>query len=389
MDLRTIRREYRNGGLDRDNLSESPFTQFSQWMDDAIKLGLKDPTAMTLATVSDSGQPSQRIVLLKGFDASGFSFYTNLGSRKAKEIGVSGKVSIHFPWHDIERQVVVFGLATKISVAETLKYFASRPEGSKIAAWTSKQSHTVISRDFLVAQYKKMQEKFKNGEVPLPDFWGGYRITPHYFEFWQGRENRLARPVFVSTKWRCMDDRASRPVAGDNSPKRAIILIGMPGAGKSTLGVLIAKALARPFIDTDILLQTMLQMSLQRYLDQSDYMSLREREQEVILGLKPSCAVISTGGSAVYSSRGMAHLRNFGVTVFLDVPLERLLPRLGNLANRGVAAPRGISMADLYEERRPLYLRESDIRICLDDLPPHQAVEEVIQSVTPSIQAKK
>jgi len=191
MDLESLRREYLQGGLSREELAADPFEQFSLWMQQAIELKIGDPTAMTIATVSADGQPSQRIVLLKHFDVSGFVFYTNYGSRKADELGGNGKISLHFPWHPIERQVKVCGEAVKISTAESLKYFASRPKDSQIAAVASQQSRVLTSRSFLLNQFESLKQKFNHGEIPLPDFWGGYRVVPKEIEFWQGGANRL------------------------------------------------------------------------------------------------------------------------------------------------------------------------------------------------------
>ncbi|MFT5082840.1 MAG: pyridoxamine 5'-phosphate oxidase [Lentisphaeria bacterium] len=179
------------GGLSRDNLDLNPFSQFELWMQQAIASGLPDPTAMTLATVDVDGQPSQRIVLLKHFDEQGFVFYTNYGSSKARDINVNPKVSIHFPWHAMERQVKAIGVAERVSMAETIKYFLSRPRDSQLAAWASAQSLPISSRALLLSQFESMKNKFKHGQVPVPDFWGGYRVAPHTFEFWQGGGSRL------------------------------------------------------------------------------------------------------------------------------------------------------------------------------------------------------
>ena len=199
MQLEDIRREYAKEGLSRESLCDSPFDQFDLWMKQAIDAGLKDPTAMTIATVDESGMPNQRIVLLKKTDHSSFVFFTNYGSNKAKEIEASPRVSLHFPWHMIDRQVKVLGTASKIPVAESLAYFASRPRDSQLAAWASKQSSRINSRQFLMSQFNSLKHKFSEGEVPLPDFWGGYRVVPEKLEFWQGRENRL-HDRFVYTK---------------------------------------------------------------------------------------------------------------------------------------------------------------------------------------------
>ena len=191
MDLEEIRREYLKNGLRRNDLAEDPYQQFKVWMEQLIHSEAHDPTAMTLATVNKSGKPSQRIVLLKHIDHTGLVFYTNYASAKAQDMATNSHVSLHFPWHAMERQVAISGVAEKVSSGESLKYFMSRPFESRLSAWASKQSHTISSRAFLMSQFEAMKKKFANGEVPLPDFWGGYRVTPEYFEFWQGRANRL------------------------------------------------------------------------------------------------------------------------------------------------------------------------------------------------------
>lgn len=189
--LEDIRREYLLGGLSRDQLDENPIVQFELWMEQAIASEIPDPTAMVLATTNAQGFPSQRIVLLKKLDERGFVFYTNYRSRKASDIEAQARVSLHFPWHMMERQVSVCGVAEKVSTAESLKYFLSRPKDSQIAAWASAQSRPVESRRLLLSQFDAMKQKFLNSEVPLPDFWGGYRIKPERIEFWQGGGSRL------------------------------------------------------------------------------------------------------------------------------------------------------------------------------------------------------
>ncbi len=191
MDLESLRREYLYGGLSRDELAADPLEQFSVWMQQAIDLKIGDPTAMTVATVADDGQPSQRIVLLKQFDKEGFVFYTNYGSRKADELSQNVKISLHFPWHAIDRQVKIAGDAARVSVSESLNYFLSRPKESQLAAVASEQSRVLSSRTLLLNQFESLKQKFQNGEVPFPDFWGGYRVIPSEIEFWQGGANRL------------------------------------------------------------------------------------------------------------------------------------------------------------------------------------------------------
>ncbi|MDC0611974.1 pyridoxamine 5'-phosphate oxidase [Vibrio sp.] len=191
MDLSDIRREYTKGGLRRKDLCDNPIEQFEKWLQQAIDAQLPDPTAMTVATVDSTGQPFQRIVLLKDVSSDGFIFYTNLGSRKAQQIENNSKVSIHFPWHPIERQVHITGEAVKLSALENMKYFTSRPKESQIAAIASHQSSRISARGVLVGKYLELKEKFAKGEVPVPSFWGGFRIKPTSFEFWQGGEHRL------------------------------------------------------------------------------------------------------------------------------------------------------------------------------------------------------
>ena len=191
MDLEAIRREYLLNGLSHDMLDADPQKQFSLWMEQAIDSGIADPTAMTLATVSASGQPSQRIVLLKHTDSKGYVFFTNYTSAKAQDMAVQPKVSLHFPWHLLERQVLVSGHVEKVPHEETEAYFWSRPRESQIAAWASKQSQPVASRDELMERFNELSERFKDKPVPVPEFWGGYRVIPEKIEFWQGGANRL------------------------------------------------------------------------------------------------------------------------------------------------------------------------------------------------------
>ena len=191
MSLQDNRREYDYGKLSRESLLDNPFEQFKLWMAQAIEADIQDPTAMSVATVNAEGKPWQRMVLLKDFDERGFVFYTNLGSRKAAEIEGNAQVSLHFPWLQLDRQVIVGGCAERLSTVDVIKYFLSRPKASQLAAWASKQSSRVNSRQALETQFEQVKEKFSKGEIPLPDFWGGYRVVPQEIEFWQGGENRL------------------------------------------------------------------------------------------------------------------------------------------------------------------------------------------------------
>ncbi|MEE4164677.1 MAG: pyridoxamine 5'-phosphate oxidase [Desulfocapsaceae bacterium] len=191
MDISHFRRDYIQGGLSRSALSEDPVEQFAIWFEQAQKTNIADPTAMVLATVGKDGQPSQRSVLLKYFDQSGFVFFTNYGSRKAREIKENCKVSLLFVWLDLERQIIIKGQASKISAAESAKYFLSRPRDSQVAAWVSSQSNPLSSRQALMQAFGEMKRKFRDGQIPIPAFWGGFRVVPSEIEFWQGRASRL------------------------------------------------------------------------------------------------------------------------------------------------------------------------------------------------------
>lgn len=178
-------------GLDKSQLEADPIKQFEGWYQQTIATGIHEPGAMVLATVDARGQPWQRTVLLKLFDANGFVFFTNYDSRKAQHIAGNAQVSVLFPWHATGRQVKITGTAKKISAAESLSYFSTRPRGSQIGAWASAQSRMISSRSVLETMFNSMKQKFADGEVPLPPFWGGYRITPKTIEFWQARDSRL------------------------------------------------------------------------------------------------------------------------------------------------------------------------------------------------------
>jgi pyridoxamine 5'-phosphate oxidase len=191
MDLSEFRKEYSDRGLRREDLDADPMVQFERWFQQAIELKLHEPNAMSLATVDATGRPLLRTVLLKYFDAKGFVFFTNYQSRKAKHIAANPQVSLLFPWVLLERQVIVQGRAEKISAAESLKYFTSRPRESQLGAWVSDQSSVISSRKLLMQKLAEIKDKFAHGEVPLPSFWGGYRVVPETVEFWQGGSARL------------------------------------------------------------------------------------------------------------------------------------------------------------------------------------------------------
>jgi pyridoxamine 5'-phosphate oxidase len=189
-DLTKLRKEFRENGLNRSELDNDPFKQFSLWFTQAIKSGIVEPSAMSLAT-ADEKEIGIRTVLLKHFDDKGFVFFTNYGSKKSQQIKVKPQAALLFPWLNLERQVKIIGNVEKISTLESIKYFASRPKDSQLGAWASQQSVTISSRSLLISQFESMKNKFSKGEVPLPDFWGGYRVIPDSIEFWQGRESRL------------------------------------------------------------------------------------------------------------------------------------------------------------------------------------------------------
>ena len=186
-----FRREYLAGGLSREALATCPVKQFELWLEQAVEGKLRDPTAMVLATIDEQGLPWQRIVLLKDVSTRGFVFYTNYGSAKAQAMAHEPRVSLHFPWNELERQVIVGGTVEKMSLMESTRYFLSRPRDSQIAAWASHQSRPISARAMLLKEVMTMKEKFGKGEIPMPDFWGGYRVIPQRIEFWQGAEHRL------------------------------------------------------------------------------------------------------------------------------------------------------------------------------------------------------
>lgn len=191
MDLTALRQEYANQDLDVSTTDPNPLAQFQHWFEAASKAELLEPNAMVLATVDAAGCPSQRTVLLKTFDSSGFVFFTNYSSRKAKQIAGNAHVSLLFQWLPLHRQVEIHGVATKVSTAESLSYFARRPRGSQLGAWISRQSEVVSSRSVLETKWAELKRQFGEGTIPLPKFWGGYRVEPTRFEFWQGGAKRL------------------------------------------------------------------------------------------------------------------------------------------------------------------------------------------------------
>jgi len=190
--LASTRRGYPEHGLDEKQVAPEPFAQFARWFADAVDLGLVEPNAMVLATASGAGAPSLRTVLLKAYDEHGFVFFTNFGSRKAREIAENPAASLLFPWQAMRRQVIVAGTAARVPAEESAAYFRSRPWDSQIGAWASEQSAVIPSREWLDQRYAALAERWPEGtEVPVPDFWGGVRVAADSIEFWQGRSSRL------------------------------------------------------------------------------------------------------------------------------------------------------------------------------------------------------
>jgi pyridoxamine 5'-phosphate oxidase len=186
-----LRPDFSREELDREHLDDDPVRQFERWFEDAGRAGIAQPNAVSLATASADGRPLVRTVLLKLFDRRGFVFFTNYGSRKAVHIAKNPHASMLFPWITIGRQVIVSGAVERLSAAESLRYFATRPRGSQMGAWASAQSSVISSRALLEGKLAEIRRKFESGEIPVPSFWGGFRIVPATIEFWQSRENRM------------------------------------------------------------------------------------------------------------------------------------------------------------------------------------------------------
>jgi pyridoxamine 5'-phosphate oxidase len=190
--LAALRRSYELAGLDEADVDPDPFAQFRRWLADAVAAELTEANAMVLATADARGRPSSRTVLLKAVGPEGFSFFTNFGSRKGRELLENPQASLCFPWIDLERQVVVVGDVVRVPAADSAGYFHARPRGHQLGAWASRQSEVVPSRAFLEGRYAELEQRHPDGSgVPTPDFWGGFRVVPAEVEFWQGRGNRL------------------------------------------------------------------------------------------------------------------------------------------------------------------------------------------------------
>jgi pyridoxamine 5'-phosphate oxidase len=191
MEISELRREYRAAGLDRDQLDDDPVAQFGRWFGEAERADLIEPNAMTLATSSPDGRPSARIVLLKGFGPDGFVFFSNYASRKGDELAANPNAALVFWWPPLERQVRLEGRVERTTTEESEAYWASRPLGSRLAALASAQSQVLADREELVRRVEELAARHRDGDVPLPEAWGGYRLVPEAFEFWQGQPNRL------------------------------------------------------------------------------------------------------------------------------------------------------------------------------------------------------
>lgn len=186
-----LRKIYSKKSLSEDSVLPDPHEQFNLWINEALNSGIDEPNAMTLATSSKDGIPGLRTVLLKGISSDGYVFYTNYQSKKAKDLEENPKAAIMFLWKELERQLIVTGSVEKVSRAESLDYFNSRPRESKIGSWSSVQSSEIPDRKSIEDQFESYSKKFDGKEIPLPDFWGGFKLIPERYEFWQGRENRL------------------------------------------------------------------------------------------------------------------------------------------------------------------------------------------------------
>lgn len=191
-DIASIRKDYSLSSLDVADVLQSPLDQFNKWFQECLRAEVQEPNAMNLATVNEQGRPSSRIVLLKGVENASFVFYTNYQSRKGKELDNHGFCALTFFWPELERQVRIEGVATRVSEEQSTAYFQSRPRSSQIGAWASPQSTLIGDRQLLEERVKKLEEKFSNQSVlPKPHQWGGYAVDPYMIEFWQGRPSRL------------------------------------------------------------------------------------------------------------------------------------------------------------------------------------------------------
>jgi pyridoxamine 5'-phosphate oxidase len=201
--IQNLRREYKRNKLSEETVLKDPFSQFRKWFNELLDLDLIEPNAMILSTADNNAKSSARVVLLKGLSNKGFSFFTNYKSRKGQNLSENSFASLLFFWAELERQVRIEGKIKKLSRFESRKYFVTRPLESRIAAWASEQSKIIPDRKYLEEKFKELKEKFEGEKIPLPPNWGGFILIPEYFEFWQGRENRLHdRICYKKTKQR-------------------------------------------------------------------------------------------------------------------------------------------------------------------------------------------
>ena len=190
-ELEPLKKQYSDAGISKQSVLECAVNQFSIWYDQAVESGIAEPNGFVLSTVSVDSRPSQRTVLMKSYDEDGFVFYTNHHSRKGKQIETNNAVSMLFPWYELHRQIIIEGNVTKLDEKRSGEYFSSRPRGSQVGAWASRQSEVIGSRSALEAQQDEIDRRFKDEALPFPSFWGGYLVAPTRFEFWQGRTHRL------------------------------------------------------------------------------------------------------------------------------------------------------------------------------------------------------
>jgi pyridoxamine 5'-phosphate oxidase len=203
MEIKKLRRQYKGKPLSENSVNKNPFKQFEKWFNEMLQTGFIEPTAMVLSTAAKNGKPSSRVLLLKEFDETGFIFYTNYESKKGKDLKENPYASMLFYWDKLNRQVRIEGKVEKISKEESEAYFKTRPFKSRIGAWASHQSEIIENRNIIVKNFLKYLVKFKTN-VPIPDYWGGYKLIPDLFEFWQGRPNRLhdrIRYRLFKNKW--------------------------------------------------------------------------------------------------------------------------------------------------------------------------------------------